>query len=323
MPIGRDLHIDTPLTNFALQAFQSQQDYVTPGLLPVVNVDKQSNKYYVLDRDSWLMTPASALRSPKAPPRRVEWKVSSDSYFADNYALANEIAKEDLSNADMALMVRERSAEFVTEMLVRDYEQRVATLFTTGANYGTGHVTSLSTAGTQWTAVLSADIRSQITSAHAAIRSDTGMRANTLIVDFDSYQLMSQNARLLANFAYTAVPGQLTEQQLKDVLSVDRIVVAKGIRNSAGEKAGTSVFSSTNIWGRNAILCYMGQATTQKAMTFATAFRWTPAGVPAAFQAYRYDDPDPGKKVEVVEVGYYQDERIVAPALGYLLGSTG
>lgn len=323
MPIGRDLHLDTPLTNFAVQAFQSQQDYIAPTLLPIINVGKQSDKYYVLDRDSWLATPLTAKRAPKTAPRRVEWKTSSDAYFADNYALAGEISKEDLSNADMALMLRERTSEFVTEMLVRDYEQRVATLFTTAANFAAGHVTSLSGAA-QWTAISSADIRAQVTSAHAAIRNDTGVRANTLIVDFDSYQLMSQNSRLLNNFAYTEVPGMLTDQQLRTVLQVDRIVVGKAIRNSATEKtSSTSAWASTNVWGRNAILCHLAPATTLKAMTFAAGFRWTPAGVPSAFQAYRYDDPDPGKKVEVVEVGFYQDEKAVAPNLGYLIGSTG
>jgi hypothetical protein len=283
-------------------------------------VDKQSDKYYVLDRDSWLMMPASAKRAPKAPPRRVEWKVSSESYFAENYALANEIAKEDLANADTALMVRQRGAEFTTEMLLRDYEQRVATMFTTFSNFNA--YTSLSAAGEKWSAVGSADIRSQVTSAHARIRQQTGMRANTLIVDFDSYQNMAMNSRLLANFAYTEVAGRLNDQQLRSVLQVDRIVVGQAIKNTAGLKAGTSVFSSSNVWGSNAVLCYLAPATTLKAMTFAAGFRWTPAGVPGPFQVYRYDDPDPGKKVEVLEVGYYQDERVVAADLGYLIANT-
>lgn len=320
MSTGRELHLDTPLTNFAVQAFQSMQDYVAPLIVPVVPVGKQSDKYYVLDRDAWLRTPSSTLRAPKTPPKRVEWKASSDSYFANNYALANDISKEDLANSDMALMVRERGAEFVTEMLVRDYEQRIATLFTTFGNFNA--YTSLSAAADKWTATGSADIRSQVTSAHARVRNQTGVRANTLIVDFDSYQLMAQNSRLLTNFQYTEVPGHLTEQQMRSVLEVERIIVGKAIRNTAGETAGTSVFSSTNVWGANAVLCYLAPATTLKAMTFAASFRWTPPGLPGAFQVYRYDDPDPGKKAEVVEVGYYQDEKIIAPDLGFLIANT-
>jgi len=319
MPTGKDLHLDAPLANFAVQAFQSSQAYVAPQILPVVPVGKQSDKYYVLDRDSWLMMPQTTKRAPKTAPRRVDWKVSSTSYYADNYALANEIAKEDVSNADTALMVRQRSVEFTSEMLMRDYEQRVATLLTTFGNY---NAYSSLTGATAWSATASADIRSQVTSAHAYVRQQTGIRANTLICDYDSYALMSQNSRLLNNFAFTQVPGMLNDQQLRQVLNVERIVVADAIKNTAGLKAGTSVFSSSNIWGSNAILCHLAPATTTKAMTFAAAFRWTPAGIPAPFSVFRYDDPDPGKKVEVVEVGYYQDEVIIAADLGYLITGT-
>lgn len=320
MPQGRELHIDTPLASFAVQAFQSSQEYIAPRILPVVPVDKQSDKYYILDRDSWLMMPQSALRAPKTPPRRVDWKVSSESYFAPNYALANEIAKEDLANADMALMVRQRATEFTTEMLLRDYENRVATLLTTFSNFGA--YTSLSNASDKWTATTSADIVSQVQSAHTRIRQMTGLRANTLIVDYDSYQLMRRNTRMFELFKYVSGEGFLTDQQMKSVLDVQQIVVGDAIKNTAGLKAGTSVFSSSNIWGANAILAYLAPASTLKAVTFAAGFRWTPAGIPGPFQVYRYDDPDPGKKVEVLECGYYQDEKVIASDLGFLITNT-
>jgi hypothetical protein len=320
MPAGRDLHIDTPLSNFAVQAFSNQQDYVASQILPIVPVEKQSNKYYVLDRDSWLMVPASTLRAPKTPPRRVDWKVSSDSYFCHNYALANDIAKEDLSNADAALQVRQRATAFTTEMLLRDYEQRVATLFTTFGNYNA--YTSLSNAADKWSATSSADIVSQISSAQSRIRQQTGFRANTLIVDYDSYQFMRRSTRMASYFLYTTQNGFVTEEQMKSVLDVQNIIVAQAIKNTAKLQAGTSVFSSTNIWGNNAVLCYLQDANSLQAMSFAASFRWQPDGIPAAFQVYRYDDPDPGKKAEVIECGYYQTEKIIAPDLGYLITNT-
>lgn len=319
MPTGRDLHIDTPLTNVAVQAFLSSQNYIAPDILPVVTVDKQSNKYYVLDRDSWLMMPATTRRAPKVAPRRVDWKISSDSFYCENFALAHEMAQEDLANADLALDVRARSTEFVSEMLLRDYEQRVATMFTNTANFNASVVVS---GATGWTSIDSADIMAQVQSGHSYIRGMTGQRANTLITDYDSYVLMRRNSRLTNLFKYTDVQGMLDDNQLTSILQVDRIVVGDAIKNTAGLKAGTSVFSSANIWGGNAILCYLAPATTLKAITFAAAFRWTPAGMPGPFAVYRYPDPDPGKKVEVVEVGYYQDEKVLAKDLGYLIAHT-
>src|SRR5437667_1119801 len=93
---GRDAHLDVPLSNLAIAAFASgTEGYIAGQLFPSVPVDKQSNRYYIIDPDSWLRIPDTR-RAPKTRPNRIEFKVSSDAYFADNYALAGEIAKEDL-----------------------------------------------------------------------------------------------------------------------------------------------------------------------------------------------------------------------------------
>ena len=81
------------------------------------------------------------------------------------------------------------------------------------------------------------------------------------------------------------------------------------------------VASMVNIWGNNALLAYVQPGQSLMTATLGLQLRWTPAGIPAPFAAERYDDPDPGKKVEVVQVGYYQAEKIVAKNLGYLMAS--
>jgi hypothetical protein len=311
---GRDAYHDAPLTNVAIKAFAGTDEFLALRVAPGVDVGKQSGRYFVLDRDSWLLSPPT-FRAPKTSPRRIEWKVSSDSYFADNYALAGENALEDLANADQALRLRENTTQLITEALLRDLEVRVAGLVTSISNVGSG-VTL--TGAARWGDFIGSNPVADVTTAHAFIRGRTGLVANTLIIDEDTYQIVRRHPLLLDMYKYTR-GGMLRDDDLRDVFQVENLWRGRGIRNVAAEGAPASL---VNIWGNNALLARIVPGVSLQTETLALSFQWTPEGVPGPMIVERYLDPDPGKKVEVVAAGYYQDERIVARDLGYLIAGT-
>lgn len=312
---ARDVHIDVPLSNIAVEAF-STGDFIGMQLFPVVDVRKQSDKYYTITKNSWLRVPSTTLRSPKTPPARVEFDVSSDSYFADNYALASENAHEVLANADDPIQLRARTTRFLVDMLMRDQEVRVANLVTSISNIGSG----VALAGAaKWSNYISSDPVADITTGHAFIRQNTGLLANTMLMDFDSYQTVRRHPVLLDMYKYTQ-GGLVNDAELKSVFKVDRILISNAIRNAALENATASL---VNIWGNNCLLCYVQPSPTGlRTATFGLAFRWLNPELPAPWGVRVYNDPDPGKKTEILEAGYYQDEKIVAAQLAYLVGST-
>ena len=311
----RDVHIDTPLSRVAVEAF-SAGTYVGPQLFPVVPVGKQSDVYYVINKGAWLRLPTSTLRAPKTRPRRVEFTVTSDTYFAHNYALAGENAFEVLANADNAIALRQRTTRKVVGDLMGDMEVRIANKVTSISNIGSG---VLLTGANKWSDYAGSDPIADITSGHAFIRSNTGIRANTLLLDYDTHQTVRRHPVLLDMYKYTQ-GGFVNEAELKEVFNVGRLIVADAIRDASTEGQAASM---VNIWGNNALLCYVNPAAPgMETATFGLGFRWTPEGIPAPMQARVYDDPDPGVKAEVVEVGYYQDEKIVAAQLAYLVGNT-
>jgi hypothetical protein len=311
---GRDVHIDVPLSRTAVQAFD-RGTYVGPALFPIVNVGKQSDVYYVIDKASWMRLPGTTLRAPKTAPRRVEFNISSDTYFAHNYALAGENALEVLSNADNSIDLRRRTAAKVTGDLAVDMEVRIANKVTSISNIGSGVALS----GTaKWSDFMSSDPIADITTGHAFIRGTTGLMANTLLLDWNTARIVRRHPVLLDMYKYTQ-GGFLNDTELREVFDVQRILIGNAIRNVAQEGQAASM---VNIWGNNALLCYVEGGMGLETQTFGLGFRWTPDGVPAAMQASVYMDPDPGKKTEIVEVGYYQDEKIIARDLAYLVGST-
>lgn len=314
-PSGVDAHFDSPLSNLAIMAFQGRAQYIAQQLFPVVPVAKQSDKYYIIDQDSWLLIPDTA-RSPKTAPNRIEFKVSSESYFADNYALAGENAKEDLANADVAIMLRQNTVNVVMDALLRDYEARVANMVTSGTNLGS--YVSL-TGGSKWGDFTNSNPLTDVTTGHAFIQNTTGLKANTMVIDANTLRVVRRHPVLLDMYKYTT-SGLMKMEDLKNAFDVENLLVAEGIKNVAPEGATAS---TVNIWGNNVILAHVDPAAvSRQTRTFGLSFRWNPVGMAAPMQVRRYEDPDPGKAVEVVDVAYFQDEKIVARNLSYGILST-
>lgn len=316
MPLTtRDVHIDVPLSNICVEAFRTG-NFVAPSLFPVVPVMKQSDVYYTIVKGAWLRTPSSTLRAPKTAPRRVEFDVSTDTYYAFNYALAGENAHEVLANADNPIMLRQRTARKVVEDLMRDMEVRVANKVTSITNIGSG---VLLTGSNKWSDYLSSDPVADVSTGAAFIRSQTGIIPNTLLLDWDTMQIVRRHPVLLDMYKYTQ-GGLLNDAELREVFKVGRILISDAIRNAANEGVTASI---VNIWGNNALLCYVDPgAPSMQTATFGLGFRWNSPDLPAPMVARVYDDPDPGKKVEINEVGYYQDEKVIARELAYLVGNT-
>lgn len=314
-PVGGDAHLDVPLSNYAVRAFDAEAGgFIAEQLLPVVPVEKQSDKYYTIDKGAFLRVPDTR-RSPKTAANRVEFRVSSDSYFADNYALATDHALEDLANADRAIMLRENSTDLVLNNLRLDQERRIANLVTSISNVGSGVQL---TGANKWSDPNS-DPRADVNTGHAFIRNQTGLLPNTAVIDWDTMMVVKRHPLLLDLYKYTS-GGELNDGQLAEILGVPRVLVGRGIVENALEE-GTS--SMTNIWGNNVLLAHIGPDTGLRSRTLGVRMRWTPAGMPGPFQVITSQENGAGSKhIEILEAGYFQDEKVVASDLGYVIQNT-
>ena len=309
-----DVHIDVPLSNMAVMAFNGG-NLIGEALFPPVPVDKQSDKYYVMNKADWLRLPDTTLRGPKQSPRRVEFSVSSESYYALNYALAGENAFEALANADRAIQLRRRTAMFVTNVLRRSKEQRIASKVTSISNLGSGVALS----GTsKWSDYANSDPVAAVNTAHAFIRGVTGFTGNVAVIDYDTMVTLRRHPVLLDMYKYTQ-GGQVTDGQIAEQFRVSRIIIADAIKENARE-GGTS--SMTNMWGNYCGIFHVEPASTMEdVMTFGQTFRWTNPLFGVPFAVRTYDDPDKGKLIEVTDCSYYDDEKVIARDLSY--GITG
>jgi len=314
---GADAHHDALLTNISLMAFDTGVDgLIGDQLLPAVPVAKQSDRYAIIDKADFLRN-VDALRAPRTQARRVEFSVSSDSYFADNYALATDIALEDLANADNAFNLRANATRLVTGDLIRAQEIRIANLVTSISNIGSGVVLS---GGAMWSDFVNSDPIADVTTAHAFVQQRTGLIANTMCVDHDTMMIVRRHPDLLDMYKYTQ-GGMLNPEQLATVFGVNRILVGRSVRENSLEGGTTSM---TNIWGHNVLLAYVQPgAGGMETRTFGLRFQWRPEGFPAPLVASSRRDAGPGtKNVEIIQSEHFQTEKIVARELAYCIQNT-
>lgn len=315
-----DVHIDAPLSALGVRAFNDQVDLIASQLFPIIGVPQRSDKYYVIPKENWLRIP-NTKRSPGARPRVVDYAVSSDSYYADNFALETETPLEVLANADRAVQVRNGKTRFLMGLLGRDLENRAATLVNT-ANVGAS-VSFTNTNSVFKVSNISGDIISAVDSAHARIQQNTGLIANIMVVDWNVFSLLRRNALILDMYKYSR-GGVVKEEELRNVFRVDRILVSKAIKNTAPEAAAQFASASmSSIWGNKIFLGYVdpsaASAENSEVTTYGLGFRWTDPELGAPMAVQRWVDPHRSKKVEYISADYYQVEKVIARDLGYLM----
>lgn len=310
---GRDLHIDVPLTNMVI-GFEPAGTIVQ-DIFPVVTVDKQSNKFYKWTKGDFFRLP-STLRAPKTKGQRVEFNVSSDSYFAQNYALTHEESFEDMGNADQILSGREKRVRALKNLLMLDWENRVASKLTSGSNLGS--YTTLSGVS-QWNDYANSDPVNDISVGKEAIRSTTGMQPNLIVMGKAVYAKLIQHPDIIDRIKYVQ-KGFVTSDILAALFDVERVLVGSAIKNTGADGLADSF---SDVWGKNVILGYTAAGVDKdgKDPSLGYSFRWmAPVFNSLPWAAEIWNDAN-GGNFENRRVQYYQDEKITASDLGYLIAS--
>jgi len=316
--IGNAVHADRPLTNIAVEAFNTGEDGLIGDMLaPGVSVKKSSDTYYVIDKGAFLrLSSDGAKRAPGTAARRKLWSVSSDQYSVTNYALAGEIPVEYLTDADEAIRHRENTTRNVVGDLRLQQEKRISNLVTSISNVGSG-VTL--TGGNKFTDFVNSNPLGVVNTAQAFIRSNTGLIATDMAIDWDTAKILRQHPQLLDRFKYTS-GGEVTMGQLAEFFDVKNIHVAHAIENTGEEGLADSM---SGIWPNFMSLFHKGMNVGLQTKTPVLRMQWTTTAFQGNFGVKRKLEDDAGDKhVEVIEAGHYQDEKIVARDLIYTVLGT-
>ena len=309
---GRDLHIDAPLTNLTIG--YRPRGLIAPDIYPLVQVPNQSGAYYVWTSGEFLRVPKTE-RSPGTPAKRVNFAVSSSTYFAKNFALAQELPYGDISNADAALNTRQSAANRVMDGLSLAWEDRIAVTLTTTTNMGSS--TSLTN---RWNDHINGAPVEDLFAGRESIRTRTGYDPNVAIFSGFAWARFARHPdviKYIRGAGDNVGGGSVTQQQVANAFELDKVLIGKGIKNTGDEGAPVSY---TDVWSTAAIMLYVAANPGLMEPSHGYTFWWQPEGFPGRAATERRRDDD--KKAEIVETHEFQDERVTASEFGYLIVNT-
>ncbi|HEY7821730.1 MAG TPA: hypothetical protein VIG24_02795 [Acidimicrobiia bacterium] len=326
-PNARAVHVDQPLTNISIAFLQNATNFVAGQVFPNLPVAKQSDLYYTFDRGYFNRDEAKK-RAPGTEAAKVGFELDTASYFADVWAVKHGIPDQIAANADAVLNLERAAAELVThKLLIRQEKDWAANFFTTGL-WGTDVTGAASSPGTgeviQWSDQTSGDPIANIRSAKTDMMESTGFMPNTLVMSQRVLDALVDHPDIVDRIKYSGGvgpnnPAVTSEQALAQLFGVPRILVMRGIENTAAE-GDANVHSF--IGGKNALLCYA--APTPGLMTPSAGYKFSWQGYLGQTNTFgmatkrRYRD-----ELETTEIegSMAMDHRLVASELGHFFSN--
>lgn len=273
-PTVRDVHIDSALTQIAVAYMQESQGFIADQVFPIVEVDHMTDKYWTLPKGDWYRDEAQRQGDTEESVGS-GFTLSQDSYSADVFGIHKDIGRQTKGNQDEALDIEDASTKFVTQrLLLRREIQWAADYFTTSI-WGTD-----TTVTTKWDDP-SADPAGDVDTARLTMLESTGFEPNTLVVGARVWAALKRSPDILDRYKYTT-SDSITTEMVARVLEIDRILVAKAIKNTAVEGATASM---APVQGKHALLAYVAPHPDKFVPSAGYTFSWR-AGVGGASNGY-------------------------------------
>lgn len=304
---ARQGKIDVALSNLA-QKYRNNQ-LVGERLFPRVNAMKQSDKYWLFGREGQQLT-ENDLRARGASAEQIRQAISTDSYLAEDHALAAIIDEQERAGFE-AGNVEQWKTEALMDKILLGHENRVATLATTLATYPAANRVTLAGVN-QWNegTQVSTPIENVLT-GHLKVM-ETGKRANILIIGPEVWTGLKTNKEITARVSPTKT-GPVSTEDLASIFEVDEVIVAAAVKLDA---AGAASF----IWGKHAILAYSQPASSTEDVSFGKTFVWNSApGTVGGFETLIGQFGAPSAKSDELSVHYYYDLKVTSNISAYFI----
>lgn len=287
-PSRTQVHIDSALTTFGTAYLENQKRFIAERVFGKIRVNKQTGKYWVIDKDFWMRTDAGA-RGPGAESMGSGYKVSNAGYACDVFALHTMVDEQTRMNADAPLNLDQQAVQFVTNSLALKREKDFVAAFIGASNWST-----TSTPSPTWNDVTSTPIE-DIRGQYSVILEKTGYAPNTIVCGMECFVSLVDHPDIVDRIKYAAGPGSpavVSENALAALFGVERFFVHSATNNTAAEGA-TGVYDYLGNSGKNLLLAYADTNPGWGAATAAVMMEWMPLEI-----SRWYKDDNRADKIE-------------------------
>jgi hypothetical protein len=300
-----NVHVDQVLTNLSLE-WPGNANFVGPVLFPPVTVRKQSDKYYIYDRELWKVEDHD-LRSPGGVANEIPGrKLSLDQYYAMEHSLQHAIPDEVRENSDAPLTPDRDATDLVTSRILLSREKAMKDMITNASNYHASNKTTLS--GTaQWndygaTSDPIGVIKAAIRRLHAVLFESGRIVA---VIPWLVMSYLEDHPDIIDRIKYSQ-RGVLTPDIIASVLGLQEVVVPGVPISTAGMGQPVTSANVTYLWGKDVILAYVPNRAGLRQMSTAYEFVWGINGQQQVVDRWR-EDP---RKSDVVRCSRRYDLKL-------------
>ena len=297
--------VDDQLTSIVL-AYRNAA-LIAEQVAPMTPLPSSEYRWLKYDLYEQFTVPATTV-GRASRPNEINTGVTEESGYTKDYGLEAFVPQRDLDRQSESYRPLEHNTELITQLMMLDYEKRVADLVFDPNTYATENKEVLS-----GTAQFSDYTNSDPLSKLLTILDSSVMRPNKIVMGFGVWKVLRQHPKLLKAFhGNEGDEGLIPLSFLGQLLEVPEVLVGQGWLNVAklGQPANLQ-----RVWGNHLLACHSDRLSgPQSGLSFA----WT--GQYGDKFAAQLPEPHRGLKGgTTVRTGWEIDVKVAAPFLGHLL----
>jgi hypothetical protein len=310
-PTPGDVHIDAALTSISIAYFQEQANYIASRVFPSVPVSKQTDKYWVFDKNDALRDRA-ALRAPGTESVGGGFRLSTSSYSADVYAWHQDLDDQTLKNADAPLNLEAAASRYVMDAILRQIEADFVTSVFATSIWATDNTTVA-----KWDNYTTSTPVADIEAARLVMLKSTGRSANTLVLGPLVYSALKNHPDFKDRIKYTS-SELVTQTLMARYFEVDRVFVANAI-NATNLEGETAAYDF--MYGKSAWLGYVAPSPAPETPSAGYMFTWTGVSDGGGQTVGTVRIPIPERRVVRIESQMAWDFKVTSSDLGYFFSA--
>ena len=314
------VHIDVPLTNLTVAYAQEMTNFIADKVFGTVSVDKQSDKYYIYDREGLRHGDVKVL-APRTEVNRVGMSISNDSYFADVRGLGMDFDEQTIANTDTALEFRSQGANVLIEKIMIDREVRWADTFFKAGVWGTE-----TTPANLWSDYAASTPIVDVTNARRAMQLKSGgYKPNVMVVGKEVRDILVNHPDILGRLnggATVTNTALITDAKLAEIFEVEQFLVMEAVYNDVAEGVADNF---EFIGGKHAMLAYKPSSMGLKTPASGAIFTWDSipnvSGLGITVESFSDDALKRQQVAEMIQVKCSDDMKVIGADLGYFFDS--
>lgn len=304
-----DFHVDKLLGNVGLK--WKNPAYIGSNVVPVVTVMNETDKYADWGKSAWFRDEVKRRAAGDAAGRIGLDVTLTNTYTAEEFAIAAAIPWRVKKNADSALKLNIQVTELLADAILRARDRRISSLIfdNTGTTW---HETTL-TGTDQWSDADDSDPISDIDAGvKSVLKKSAGHYPTDMVLGVETYWKLRRHPEIVKHIfaGGDKGPQNVTPAMIGRVFDIPNVHV--GYSQYTADLPGTAEASVTytDIWGKH---CWIGFCNKTPSM-------WTPSAVyQFRVQQQTRTWMDTEGKSDIIEVSEIVDEKLIAKDCGYLI----